>query len=93
MKLAEEFNIAVLLVNQVTAGNRQQKLFLCICFLFFCVFLLFFMIVFLFFLIIDPSGGMSAFVGEVRKPIGGHIMVTFEYFRVFVHANISAYLF
>lgn len=41
MKLAEQFNVAVLLTNQVMA---------------------------------DPGGGMGSFMGDTRKPIGGHVL-------------------
>ena len=41
MKIAEQFNVAVLLTNQVMA---------------------------------DPGGGMGSFMGDTRKPIGGHVL-------------------
>lgn len=41
MKLAEQFNVAILLTNQVMA---------------------------------DPGGGMGSFMGDTRKPIGGHVL-------------------
>ena len=41
MKLAEQFNLAILITNQVMA---------------------------------DPGGGMGSFMGDTRKPIGGHVL-------------------
>lgn len=41
LKIAEQFNVAVLMTNHVMA---------------------------------DPGGGMSSFMGDTRKPIGGHVL-------------------
>jgi meiotic recombination protein DMC1 len=48
MKLAEQFNVAVVLTN--------QGMF------------------FLTLVMADPGGGMGSFMGDTKKPIGGHVL-------------------